>query len=67
VSKRVAGVLFTFPILNGIAIIASDDPVTVAGCDLSAGDLQLRAVRSTDLVSAHASARRHVAALGQAV
>ena len=29
-SKRVAGVLFTFPILNGIAIIASDDPVTVA-------------------------------------
>ena len=30
VSKRVAGVLFTFPILNGIAIIASDDPVTVA-------------------------------------
>jgi hypothetical protein len=30
VSKRVAGVLFTFPILNGIAIIASPDPVTVA-------------------------------------
>ena len=30
VSKRVAGVLFTFPILNGVAIIASDDPVTVA-------------------------------------
>jgi hypothetical protein len=30
VSKRVAGVLLTFPILNGIAIIASDDPVTVA-------------------------------------
>ena len=29
VSKRVAGVLFTFPILNGIAIIASDDAVTV--------------------------------------
>ncbi len=30
VSKRIAGVLLTFPILNGIAIIASDDPVTVA-------------------------------------
>jgi len=30
VSKRVAGVLLTFPILNGIAIIASDDPVRVA-------------------------------------
>ena len=30
VSKRVAGVLFTFPILNGIAIIASPDPVMVA-------------------------------------
>src|SRR5689334_13534857 len=30
VSKRVAGVLLTFPILNGIAIIASDDPVKVA-------------------------------------
>ena len=29
-SKRIAGVLLTFPILNGIAIIASDDPVTVA-------------------------------------
>src|ERR1041384_4972461 len=30
VSKRVAGVLLTFPILNGIAIIASGDPVAVA-------------------------------------
>ena len=30
VSKRVAGVLFTFPILNGIAIIASDEPTVVA-------------------------------------
>jgi hypothetical protein len=29
-SKRIAGVLFTFPILNGIAIIASDEPVVVA-------------------------------------
>jgi hypothetical protein len=29
-SKRVAGVLFTFPILNGIAIIASDEPTVVA-------------------------------------
>ena len=29
-SRRIAGVLFTFPILNGIAIIASDDPVAVA-------------------------------------
>jgi uncharacterized membrane protein len=29
-SRRIAGVLFTFPILNAIAIIASDDPVTVA-------------------------------------
>src|SRR4051794_12419132 len=28
--KRVAGVLFTFPILNGVAIIASPDPVVVA-------------------------------------
>jgi hypothetical protein len=30
VNRRVAGVLFTFPILNGVAIIASHDPVTVA-------------------------------------
>ena len=30
VSKRVAGVLFTFPILNGIAVIASDEPTVVA-------------------------------------
>ena len=30
VSKRVAGVLFTFPILNGIAIIESDEPTVVA-------------------------------------
>ena len=30
VSKRIAGVLLTFPILNGIAIIASPDPVRVA-------------------------------------
>ena len=30
VSKRIAGVLFTFPILNGIAIIASDEPTVVA-------------------------------------
>ena len=30
VSKRIAGVLLTFPILNGIAIITSADPVTVA-------------------------------------
>ncbi len=29
-SKRIAGVLFTFPILNGIAIIASDEPTVVA-------------------------------------
>jgi hypothetical protein len=29
-SKRIAGVLFTFPILNGIAIIASHEPVVVA-------------------------------------
>jgi hypothetical protein len=29
-SKRIAGVLFTFPILNGIAIIASDQPIVVA-------------------------------------
>jgi hypothetical protein len=29
-NKRIAGVLFTFPILNGVAIIASTDPVTVA-------------------------------------
>src|ERR1041385_8584120 len=30
VSRRIAGVLFTFPILNGIAIIASPDPIAVA-------------------------------------
>ena len=29
-NKRIAGVLFTFPILNGIAIIASPGPVVVA-------------------------------------
>ena len=29
-NRRIAGVLFTFPILNGIAIIASDEPVVVA-------------------------------------
>ena len=28
--KRIAGVLLTFPILNGVAIIASPDPVAVA-------------------------------------
>jgi hypothetical protein len=28
--KRIAGVLFTFPILNGVAIIASPDPIVVA-------------------------------------
>jgi hypothetical protein len=30
VSRRIAGVLFTFPILNGVAIIAAADPVAVA-------------------------------------
>jgi hypothetical protein len=30
ISKRIAGVLLTFPILNGVAIIASPDPVEVA-------------------------------------
>ena len=30
VSRRIAGVLFTFPILNGVAIIAGDDPVAIA-------------------------------------
>jgi hypothetical protein len=30
VSRRIAGVLFTFPILNGIAIIAGADPIAVA-------------------------------------
>jgi hypothetical protein len=30
ISQRIAGVLFTFPILNGVAIIASPDPVAVA-------------------------------------
>jgi hypothetical protein len=30
ISQRIAGVLFTFPILNGVAIIASPDPVVVA-------------------------------------
>src|SRR5437870_3194283 len=28
--KRIAGVLFTFPILDGVAIIASPDPTVVA-------------------------------------
>ena len=28
--KRIAGVLFTFPILNGVAIIASPQPIVVA-------------------------------------
>jgi len=28
--KRIAGVLFTFPILNGVAIIASPEPIVVA-------------------------------------
>ena len=30
VSRRIAGVLFTFPILNGIAIIAGADPIAIA-------------------------------------
>ena len=30
ISQRVAGVLFTFPILNGVAIVTSLDPVPVA-------------------------------------
>src|SRR5262245_49574507 len=30
VSKRIAGMLLTFPILNGIAIVTSPDPVRVA-------------------------------------
>src|ERR1051325_12091119 len=30
IDRRIAGVLFTFPILNGIAIIASGEPVVVA-------------------------------------
>lgn len=30
VNKRIAGVLFTFPILNGVAIVTSSDPVRVA-------------------------------------
>ena len=29
-TERIAGVLFTFPILNGVAIIASTDPIVVA-------------------------------------
>ena len=60
--RRIAGVLFTFPILNGVAIIASRGAGRGGGCDLSAGDLQLRAVRARDLVSAHAAAGRRVAA-----
>ena len=28
--RRIAGVLFTFPILNGVAIIASPQPIVVA-------------------------------------
>jgi len=30
INQRIAGVLFTFPILNGVAIIASPDPIAVA-------------------------------------
>src|SRR3954462_8983917 len=30
IDRRIAGVLLTFPILNGIAIIASPEPVVVA-------------------------------------
>jgi hypothetical protein len=30
VNRRIAGVLFTFPILNGVAIVTSSDPVRVA-------------------------------------
>src|ERR1043165_7653419 len=30
IDRRIAGVLFTFPILNGVAIIASAAPVAVA-------------------------------------
>ena len=30
ISRRIAGVLFTFPILNGVAIIASPEPIAVA-------------------------------------
>jgi len=30
IDRRIAGVLFTFPILNGVAIIASGEPVVVA-------------------------------------
>jgi hypothetical protein len=30
ISQRIAGVLFTFPILNGVAIVASPDPIAVA-------------------------------------
>src|SRR4051795_2770117 len=30
IDRRIAGVLFTFPILNGIAIVASPEPVVVA-------------------------------------
>src|SRR5689334_1916988 len=30
INKRIAGVLFTFPVLNGVAIIAAADPVRVA-------------------------------------
>ncbi len=63
VSKRIAGVLLTFPILNGIAIIASAAADRRRGCDLSAGDLQLRAVRAADLVSERAAAGRRAAAL----
>jgi len=31
VNKRIAGVLLTFPILNGVAVITAADPVRVAG------------------------------------
>src|SRR3989442_4057288 len=30
IDRRIAGVLFTFPILNGVAIIASPAPIVVA-------------------------------------
>ena len=38
--KRIAGVLLTFPILNGIGILTAHDPLTAAGFDLCRGGVQ---------------------------
>ena len=47
---------FTLPILNGVAIIASPQPIVVADAVLSVHDVELRAVRAGGWTSASAAA-----------